>query len=166
MKEKGKYKSGFKTPEEYFEGLDDKLMGSLKEDELPKQSGFEVPVDYFEQLEENVMASIASSAKVKVIPLYKRKSFVYVSSIAACLALLFTLYTKNIDNTPTLSEVADAEIEAYLEESGLEYNSYDIAQMLTEDDLSGLPAAKSLFSEESLEDYLLENIDDTTLLIE
>lgn len=163
MNKKNTYKHGLKVPEGYFESFDERLAVKLAEETLPKESGFKVPDGYFGNLEESVLQQVEKQTTVKVVPLYKRKSVIYITSIAACLALVLTLFTST-GTEETILEVAD--IEAYFDEGNIDYNSTDIAQLLSDADLESVTLENSDISIESLEDYLLENIDDTTLLIE
>ena len=163
MKKEGKYKHGLKAPDDYFEGFEERLFTKISEAALPGKSGLTVPEGYFDGLEEQIIQKVVQIKPVKVIPLYKRKAFIYVASVAAAAVLVFSIFTKGTEEE-FLLEIAD--IEAYFEEGGMEYNSYDIAQLLSENDLDDLSAESATFTEESLEEYLLENLDDTTLLIE
>ena len=163
MNKEGKYKHGLKVPEGYFENFDERLATKISEEALPKTSGFKVPDGYFDTLEDQILQQVQKDTIVKVVPLYKRKSVVYITSIAACLALVFAIFTPKGTDDAAL-EVAD--IEAYFHEGNIDYNSTDIAQLLSDADLESVTIENSDLSIESLEDYLLENIDDTTLLIE
>ena len=77
-------KSGFTTPEGYFEQLGDRLMehGSA---ELPPNNGFAVPDGYFEQLEDRIMEKVQPEAPV--ISLQKRSTSLRwaFAAAAACL---------------------------------------------------------------------------------
>lgn len=168
MKKENKYKHGLKAPENYFEDFEDRLYTKILEDSLPKESGFAMPHGYLDSFDERILQKVNEDATVKVIPLYKRKALVYIATVAACVALVFSIFTKTGGDEITL-DIAD--IEEYFNEGGLDYNSYDVAQLLNDDDLENLPLENSLFSEENLEDYILDNLDldnldDTTLLIE
>ena len=161
--EEEKYKHGLKVPKGYFESFDERLADKIYEEALPKNTGFKVPDGYFDTLEDQILSQVQQEKIVKVVPLYKRKSVVYITSIAACLALVFAIFTPK-DTDEAALEVAD--IEAYFNEGNIDYNSTDIAQLLSDDDLESVALENSDLSLESLEEYLLENIDDTTLLIE
>jgi hypothetical protein len=163
MNNEEKYKHGLKVPEGYFENFDERLATKISEDALPKTAGFKVPDGYFDSLEDKILQQVQKDSTVKVVPLYKRKSLVYVASIAACFALVFAIFTSKGKDQPAL-EVAN--IEAYFFEGYIDYDSSDIAQLLSDADLESVSLENSDITLENLEDYLLENIDDTTLLIE
>jgi hypothetical protein len=163
MKKGDKYNHGFKAPDDYFQDFEERLFSKLKEAELPKKHGFDVPDGYFEDLEERILQNVAQENAVKVIPLFKRKTIIYAASVAASAALVISVYTGSGDQEISL-QVAD--IEAYIEGDAMDLDSYDIAQLLSDDELDNLAFENEIFSQESLEDYLIENLDDTTLLIE
>lgn len=152
-----------KVPDDYFDNFEERLFIRLAEEELPDSPGFSVPDGYFDSVEEKVMAKLPSEEKGKVIPFYRRRVFTYIAGAAACAVLVFSLLTNGSEDNMSL-EIAD--IEAYLDEGGMDYNSYDVAQLLNDDDLESITLENEFLSEESLEDYLLENLDDTNLLIE
>jgi len=163
MKNEEKYNHGFKAPDDYFEDFEERLFSRLNEAELPKKHGFDVPDGYFEDLEERILQNVAKEQTVKVIPLFKRKTLIYAASVAACAILVLSVYTGSSGGVESLRM---AEIEEYIIGDSMDLDSYDIAQLLNEYDLDNLTLEDELFSEENLEDYLLENLDDTTLLIE
>jgi hypothetical protein len=163
MKNEEKYNHGFKAPDDYFESFEERLFNKLKETELPKKHGFDVPDGYFENLEERILQNVAQEKTVKVIRLFKRKTFIYAISVAACAALVFSIYT---GNTGKVEPLRIADIEAYIDGDAMDLDSYDIAQLLSEYEIDNLTLENEIFSQESLEDYLLDHLDDTTLLIE
>lgn len=152
-----------KAPEGYFDDLENRVFAKLQEEGLPDEIGMKVPEDYFDTLEDRLIERLGNEETTQVIPLYRRRPFVYAASIAACLILAVTLFIRNAPDDIVL-EIAD--IEAYFEEGGMEYDTDDIAQLLTDEDLEDLPSEKILFSDQDIEEYLLENLDDTNLLIE
>ena len=76
--------NGFKTPEDYFEGLKDKLLDLSEDDSLlPKEDGFVTPEGYFETLKEKITDKITPE-ETKVIQLNPyRKYYFAAASIAA-----------------------------------------------------------------------------------
>ena len=86
---------GFKTPKDYFESFDDKLMQHLNGKEIIegiKVTGFKVPDTYFNSVENTILNKIEKEDKTPVIELKSRTPFYYVASIAASLLLLFALF--------------------------------------------------------------------------
>jgi len=163
MNKEDKYEHGMKVPEGYFDSIEERLASKLSEDQLPKDTGFTTPDDYFATFEETLLRKVNETPVVKVIPLYKRKAVLYAVSIAACLLVSISLFYPSVEDTtaPNL-----AELEAYYEAGNISYDTQDIALLLTDTDLEALPVADEEVSLENLENYLLENLDDNTLLIE
>lgn len=137
--------SGFKVPEGYFESLDSKLLDKTKTTSLLNNkpaSGFKVPDSYFENF--NVKPK-----KEKVITL---KQVLYISSIAAALVLLFTIFIPRQE--PTFDSLETATIENYLLEE--HYETSEIASLLADNELS-LETFDLVPSDELMEDYLIQN---------
>jgi hypothetical protein len=59
-----------------------------------------------------------------------------------------------------------ASIETYIDEGYLDLESYEVLALLDDEDLTNINLENDIFSEESLENYLLENSIEETLLIE
>ncbi|GAB5399861.1 MAG: hypothetical protein Aureis2KO_14460 [Aureisphaera sp.] len=166
---KDTYKHGFKVPEDYFEKMEDRVFDALDIKELPEQSGFGVPEGYFDTLEDEILQKVKVAPKeTKVIPIGRKRSFWYAASIAACIAFVFAFFNPWIGEGSTTNpeEPSLAEIEAYIEEGIGSIDSYDLAQVLTDADLDALELETEYLSDESLEEYLLDNIDDPTIFIE
>ncbi len=154
-------KSGFKTPDNYFVQFEKELQNKIN----PLSTGFKVPDDYFKNFEANIskkddkQASISSiktpgfntpdnyfenielvggskSNKSKVIPL-NRSSFIKIAglAIAASLLLFFSIARFNTNNDP-IDYIADNEIETWLEEGLVSFNTYDIEDVFSDEDLN------------------------------
>ena len=163
MSKEDRHNHGMKVPDDYFDNFEERLFIRLAEEELPDSPGFTIPEGYFDSVEEKVMSNLPSEEKGKVIPFYRRRVFTYIAGAAACAVLVLSLLTKGPEDNMSL-EIAD--IEAYLDEGGIDYNSYDVAQLMNDDELESISLDDEFLSEESLETYLMENLDDTNLLIE
>ncbi len=158
--------SGYKTPEHYFESFDDRLLDKLKENNTLnaiESTGFKVPGDYFETVNNKILSNLDNKDETKVVALFSWKKMGYASAVAASLILLFNV----IFNTPekvTYESLETASIENYLVEE--DFTSYEFASLLTEEELNSEAFINTTISEESLEDYLLENANIEDLLIE
>lgn len=158
-------KHGFKTPPEYFEGLDDRVFNSIHVEELPKNSGFEVPAGYFDQLEDVLLKKIKNSEKeTKVISLFSRYKLGYVAAIAACAVVLFSIF--NREQQETVSNLDFALIESYIEEGSLDLEAYEVLALFDNEGIEDLSLNNNLIDQENLEDYLYENFDESTFTIE
>lgn len=158
--------NAFQLPEDYFKDFEDRLFNKLNEETLPKQTGFKVPEGYFNQVEDQLFNSLSKTKPdSKVISIFSRKTLFYAASIAAITILIFSLINTK-QTLITLDEIDIASIENYIDEGNININSYDITSFYTNEDLEKFANENEFISEQSLEDYLLENIEDTSLLTE
>jgi len=149
--------TGFKTPSNYFESFDKKLMLRLDEEksiEGISSSGFTIPKDYFTSIETEILNKVTSENETKVVRLFSRKKAYYVSGIAASLLLMLAVF-----NGSATDEFSVEMVENYFAESSLD--SYELAELLSdanilEDDFT---ITEINNTEKNLEDYLLENAD-------
>jgi hypothetical protein len=154
--------TGFKTPQNYFESFDDQIFNVLKKEnqlEAIKTSGFKVPTDYFETFDDELISHITNDTKI--VPLFSWKKVAYLSGIAAALVVMFSLL---FNNTNDWNKIETASIENYLTEE--DFSNYEIASLLTDEELTADNFTDSGFSETSLENYLLENTTIEDLLID
>lgn len=159
---------GFSTPKGYFKNFDEQLFQKIEEESLPKETGFSVPEGYMNSFEERLFNRFYGSSKTstKVIPLYTSKKFLFAASIAASLVMLFSVINFDKDLPNAFNELSVSTIEQYIDEGKLELDSYDIISLLSDEEMSNLSLESELYLEETLQEYLMENLDDTNLLIE
>ena len=53
-----KHGSGFRTPEKYFENLEDEVLAKIAVGIFPEKEGFNLPASYFENLEDHVFLKL------------------------------------------------------------------------------------------------------------
>ncbi|WP_108244605.1 hypothetical protein [Muricauda brasiliensis] len=151
-------KNSFNTPEGYFESFNDRLMDKIKAEEahenggiIPKTDGFAVPDGYFDQVESSILSK-TSRKEVKVIPLISNRNFYYsVAAIAAIFILIFNITGNPTSEPITFDDLANAEIEAYLENTEFEMTSYEIAEVVS-------------LEEVELNDILVDDLEDDIIL--
>lgn len=159
-------KDNFKTPEGYFDSFHDRLMDKINEQEMgteesiiPKSDGFTVPKDYFEQLPEKVISKI-DQKQPKVIQLKSYKKIYYgAAAIAAIFLLVFGLNWKT-DTPIAFEDLASAEIDAYFENTELEFSSYELAEVIAIDELTVNDVLENELEEDNILEYLDENVED------
>ena len=158
--------SGFKTPDKYFESFDEILFAKLKDEdnlEINKSTGFKVPNDYFETVDDKILKAINNKEETKVISLFSWRKVAYASAVAASLILMFNIVFNSSEKL-TFDSLETASIENYLAEE--DFTSYELATLLTEDELNSEAFINTNITEDSLEDYLLNNANIEDLLIE
>lgn len=165
-------KSGFTVPQKYFEELDQNLFDFVTkgEDNAERSldsiegSGFTVPAGYFNELEENLFKKVKDEPKV--IPLFRKEFFVYAASIAAIVIILAgSLFLKpTSENSWETLELSA--LESYIDDNNIDFSTNEISGFLFED---GNLVNESEFTEvnaEAMFEYLDENVDDPTFILE
>lgn len=160
-----KHTHGFKVPEAYFRNFDADLFATLEAERFPETSGFVTPEDYFQKIDSRVMDAVKASEKEpKVISLWKRKSLVYAAAIAASVVLIVSIFM-NTDATG-FNSLQDSTVSTYIEDGNLDFSTFDVVALLDDVDITNLELPSTQFTDEKIEDYLLEDIDDTVDLID
>ncbi|KAA3620939.1 MAG: hypothetical protein DWP94_11410 [Flavobacterium sp.] len=164
MKEK-KHNTGLNVPEGYFDTFEDRMMIKVMEENLPKSNGFKVPEGYFKQFEVSPSLNVDTTTQPAVISIFRKKTLLYVSGVAASLLLIISLVNTKNDNLSMESLSADT-VEAYINDGVADIDAYDVLALLSEEELESISIPSEVVSEENLEAYLIENLDETSLLIE
>lgn len=164
--------SGFLVPSNYFEELDEKLFdfavrgedNSEKHLDSIEGSGFKVPAGYFSDLEEQILKKV--NEEPKVIPLFKKEYFVYAASIAAIIIILAgSLFLKpTSENSWETLELSA--LESYIDDNNIDFSTPEISGFLFED---GSFVNESEFTEvnaEAMFEYLDENVDDPSFILD
>ncbi|WP_190809116.1 hypothetical protein [Flagellimonas sp. S3867] len=158
-------KDNFKTPEGYFDSLHDRLMDKINQQEtgtedsiIPKSDGFTVPEGYFGHLPKKIFSKI-DQKEPKVIQLKSYKKFYYgAAAIAAVFLLIFGLNWKT--ETPiAFEDLASAEIDAYFENTELDFSFYELAEVVAIDNLSFNDVLEDQLEDENILEYLDENVE-------
>ena len=93
-------KTGFNTPDNYFDSFEEKLLNKLSiepEINLVDETGFKIPEGYFDTFEEELLNKI-ENPETKVISFFNRRKLYYVAGVAAI--LIISLFIIN----PTYSD--------------------------------------------------------------
>ena len=151
----------FKAPENYFEGLNDRLMERLSEESLniPKKDGFVVPENYLETLQDVVLKKMAAE-EVKVIRLNPYRKFYYAAASIAAIILVIVGLQWNGTEKPTFENLANADIDAYFENNEFGLSIYEIGEVIPVEELEINDILETRFEEEQMLEYLNDNIDD------
>lgn len=150
----------FTTPETYFDAFAKNLKTRLKEaaPNASKETGFNVPKNYFDKLPKVINENLHGTDS-KVIQLKPKKLyFMAVASVAASLLLFFGL-NWNKSQEASWKNVVNTDIENYFDTNGLGLTSYEIAEVISVDDLEITDFLETQLKEEHIVDYLNEHID-------
>ncbi len=151
--------TGFKTPNAYFKGLENQILNQVKLSEIDN-SGFKMPKDYLDTVENRVISSLSLKEETKVISLFSKRNIIYISSIAAAILLVFNLSVFEKDVWDLEAET----VENYIIDEAI--STYEIAALLDDEDLIEDNFINHSFSDEIIENYVLDNIDIEELILE
>ncbi|NKI27235.1 hypothetical protein HCG49_11740 [Arenibacter sp. 6A1] len=153
--------NGFKTPAGYFEKLSGRIMDNIAQDAstVSQEEAFQVPEHYFNNLHSEIIQKLEKQ-DTKVIPIKSFKKYYYTAaSIAAILLLLFGL-TWNTTKTITYGDLANSDIDQYFENHELSFSAYDLAEILSLEELDYNDVLENALAEESILEYLNTNVRD------
>lgn len=162
-------KTGFEAPKDYFNTFEDRLFDRMKtEAVIPKDSGFTAPDAYFDSLEDKLSKELFGQEEApKVIPLQRKRNYIrYVSyAAAACVVLLIAI---NFINTPpeTQLELADTEINTFIENDLIALNNYELMTVYEEENIDINSIFEVDLNETDTIEYLENEADPYELLIE
>jgi len=148
-------KAGFKTPENYFGGIEEHFSTQIKLQGITKRHGFKVPLRYFETIESKIDSKIS---KKKNSPIFTLERFWIPSAIAAMLVLTFSI--SNYQHVSPTVEMAD--MEKWIENGSLNLNSYELAAVY-ENELDQINTSYFL-DDQNIKDYLQDDIDELIYL--
>ena len=165
MKEKKGPIHGFNVPDGYFDRLEDQLDHYMDQAFMPESHGMHTPEGYFEGMEDRIMEAWKAEQKTgKIIPLYRRREVQWISAIAAVLLLTLMVLRPDTGSPDQIDQLSAIQMEDFLMEE-MEWDVYELGDLMEDSEIEVLPDSE-LFSGEELEQYLLEHLDDNTLLIE
>ncbi|WP_299432322.1 hypothetical protein [uncultured Maribacter sp.] len=152
--------SGFRLPEDYLENFNDSLLNKIatsEESKIPNKEGFTVPKDYFDTLHKNISDKLEEKP-TKVIAIQSYKKY-YYSAIAAAIVLLFVGINLNKTVDYSIEDIANADIDSYIEYTDLNFSSYEIAEVVPIDNLDITDILDAGINEENIIDYLEDELD-------
>lgn len=165
MKDK-QHKEGFDLPIDYFKEFENRLFDRINIESLPKDSGFTTPKKYFDELDNRISHRVnQTNNTTKVISIVSRKTILYAASIAAIAILIFSI-TNNKNEVLIFDDIEFSSIKTYIEEGNIEIENNDLSLLFTEEDLDNITLEEDFISEEILKEYLLDHINDSSILIE
>ncbi len=163
-----KEEQNFKTPEGYFDSFNEKLMQRMQAEEatetlsfLPKSDGFQTPQGYFESVTEKILPQVyATKKEAKVIALRPYRKYLYGATAVAAALLLFFGLNLETENPLAFEDLASADIDAYLENTEWNLTSYELAELVSLEEVELTDLVETPLESENILEYLDENIED------
>lgn len=160
--------TGYKTPKHYFNAFNDNLFERLTAQKTKKTvetSGYKVPKDYFNTIDNAIFSKLNTKVNTSVISLKSRKTFYYITGIAASFTLLFSVFinTKEVKSTLSLNTINTVAIERYLQLE--DYTNDDLATLFNANEISETDFIDLTISDETLNQYI-ESIDTEDFILD
>jgi len=163
----------FRLPEDYFENLDKRILWRIKESEESGES--ELPKEYFETLpgkiinriheEEKAGEAKKGAGRIRMIRSRAVRALA-AAAVLAGLVLSYGILTRQSSEEKViagLNSVSTAELESYLTDQ-LEHLDEEELNTVIDPDESLMPDyEKELINEDELQDFILEDMDITTI---
>lgn len=152
---------GFKTPDRYFDNLDQDLLHLAKLHAKTDASGFKAPNDYFNTLETQILQKTSQQTNPSKVITLKRNTWLYVSSIAATLLLLFslTLFNKSASSFDSLNNDT---LVSYILSQDIDYS--EMASLIKDETTFADNILKESISDQNIETYLENDLELDDLL--
>ena len=166
IKSMTQHKSGFSTPENYFESVENSVFSNIKAATFSKENVFTAPDNYFTNFEDSLFANIDFPKKeVKVISLKSRILKIIPAAAAASILLFIGLNTLTFSETTSFESISSEEMENWLDESYIKNNTSIINFVDADFKSSNVLEEDSSIEGEDIFEYL-NTIDSSTLLTE
>jgi len=150
----------FKTPDNYFLTIEDRVFDKIKSEE----TAFSIPKGYFDTVEDNVFKKLHTETKVIDFKTRFIKTFLPIAAAASLLLFVtLQLLNNNNDNTDLFANMELSEIENWIDNGSLEFDSYQIAAVYNDTDLEDIELDQQ-YSDDNLMDYL-DDIDIESLIL-
>ena len=94
------------------------------------------------------------------------KLVVLVMVLGLCFAIIVSVFYSNKSIVKQIDSIKTSSIENYIDEGFIDLKSYEVLALLDDEDIVNIDLESNIFSEESLENYLLEKRIEETFLIE
>ena len=122
-------KTGFTTPDNYFNHFEEKLLHNIPAREnTQKETGFITPDGYFNKIDNEILNKVTVT-ETKIIKLFSKKQLLYVASIAAVGILSLFIINPYDSNSPTFDDIEYAAFEEYLNTEDIDISALELADL-------------------------------------
>ena len=130
-------KEGFNLPASYFENLEDDVFLKLKEDKITKSLKTEIPEGYFNTIEDRVFDKLKKDNLIQPKVISLRSKFLKVFTPLAIAASLLLFFIVNYNNNKyNIENVATSEIDTWIEEDLIILDVNQIAEVFSDVNLN------------------------------
>lgn len=135
--EENKIKHPFKTPEGYFDNLEDQILAEINLAKISKKEVFKTPDDFFSKLESEILSKTVEKPTLTVA--HRNYSWKYIKVAAASLIFAgmgYLFYANTQEPKNDLAEISSDDIVLYLSTQPISMT--DIAQNLDDKTVENL----------------------------
>lgn len=152
-----KNSNGFKTPKNYFSEFDTSLDIKVFEEELPKKTGFTTADNYLKNVDDQILNSLSQQKenKGKVILIKTLQPWLTIAAIFVISLCVSVFYVTNKTQTITFDDIAQTDIEYWINNNADLLTSIELETVLKEENLEETNFDFTEISSDELEDYLL-----------
>ncbi len=139
MKENNKYisnKDGFKTPEKYFNSVEDSVFERLSNENLLKINDLEIPENYFDSIEDNVFKKLNLDSKKETKIILIKRILISISVAASLLFLFSLIFSDNAKINP--NKIAIIDIENWLDDNLENIDTYTLTENISLNEINTL----------------------------
>ncbi|MGK0412239.1 MAG: peroxiredoxin family protein [Polaribacter sp.] len=147
--------TGFSTPTNYFDDLEEVINAKISEEKFSKETAFKVPENYFDTIEDSILAKVSSTKKKTKIITFKKRVFKIIPFVAAASIILFiglNSFVFSTNDTLTLETLSNNDLEYWLDANTL--STHDITTILQDDILDENEFYFTEIKNESIEEYI------------
>lgn len=161
-------KSGFRVPENYFGAFETRMLDKVNSKgfkDSESTNPFKVPEAYFENFDDRIIERLHKEPKgSKVIRLITNRYLSYAAGFAAVIAVIFSLKFFDQTQTTGYEDLEISALENYLLET-LDPTTPEESHILKEGDFSFATPVTADLNQEAVLEYLNENTEDPSLLL-
>jgi len=149
-------KTGFKTPDNYLDSFEEKLLDKLSietDTKIDNKTGFKIPEGYFDSFEKELLNKVEKPTP-KVISIFNKRKFYYVAGVAAILIFSLFIINPTYSDSITFDDIEYTTIEEYINTENLDISAVELADLygVESNDLDNISFLN--IEDENILDYL------------
>ena len=161
-------KSGFKTPQGYFEGFENELLQTMQRSENiggNKASGFTTPKGYFDGLEDELLKKV-NQPKPKIRTLFTKEAFLYAASVAAIIIAFASTFYINPENKTSWENLELSVMESYIDNNSIELSTGELSNYIFQQGYIIDDTDLDKVDSEAMMNYLDENLEEPLYILD
>lgn len=130
-------KEGFKVPTNYFDHVETGIFEILEKDKGSNQAKNSVPEGYFQTIEDNVFKKLKEENLIQPKVIPLRLKFIKIVTPLAIAASILLFFVVNYNSDKySIEDIASSEIDAWIEDDLIELDASQIAEVFSDVNLN------------------------------